>query len=378
MGLLPLFDRPVIQLPPKSFTLKKNSRVPNRYRFIPLIFFPILLVVFSCKGPAKEKKDGLAKGSSGPSAVDVYLVKPSVLEQEIEVPGTLAPNEETTIYPEVTGRVTGIHFREGAAVAKGALLVKLFDADLQAQLRKLQVQLELARKTEQRQQQLLDINGISQQDYDLSLLTMRNLEADIALLKINIDKTSIRAPYSGKVGLRQISPGALVNSSTLITTIRDMAQLKLEFNVPDKYASAVAPGSLVRFSTSENPNMQGATVTATEQHVSTDTRSMRVKALVNRNGSNLQSGAFARVLVSRGKNETALMIPSQAIVPQARNKKVYFIRNGVVEPDVVTTGLRDSSRVEIISGVKNGDTILVSGLLSVKSGSKVNIKSIIH
>lgn len=310
--------------------------------------------------------------------MDVFIVKPSVLEQEIEVPGTLAPNEETAIYPEVSGRVTGIDFREGAGVVKGALLVKLYDADLQAQLKKLQVQLELARKTEQRQQELLGINGISQQEYDLSLLSMKNLEADIALLKISIEKTSIRAPYSGKLGLRQISPGALVNSSTLITTIRDMAQLKLEFNVPDKYASAVAPGSLVRFSTSESSDVHGATVTATEQHLSADTRTLRVKALVNRKGGTLQSGAFARVWVSRGKNETALMIPSQAIVPQARNKKVYFIRNGIVEPDVVTTGLRDSSRVEIISGVKNGDTILVSGLLSVKPGAKVNIKSIIH
>jgi membrane fusion protein (multidrug efflux system) len=358
--------------------LKKSSRVPHIDCFRPLILCSLLLAVFSCKGPSKEKKDTPGKGASGPSAVDVYIVKPLPLEQEVEVPGTLSPNEETAIHPEVTGRVTGIHFREGALVSKGALLVKLYDADLQAQLKKLQVQLELARKTEQRQQQLLDINGISQQDYDLSLLTMKNLEADIALLKINIDKTSIRAPYTGKLGLRQISPGALVNSSTLITTIRDMAQLKLEFSVPDKYAGAVSPGSLVRFSTAGSADLHGATVSATEQHVSADTRSMRVKALVNRSDKNMQSGSYARVLVSMGKNETALMVPTQAILPQARNKKIYFIRNGLVEPDVVTTGLRDTSRVEITSGIRNGDTILVSGMLSVKPGAKVNIKSIIQ
>jgi membrane fusion protein (multidrug efflux system) len=352
--------------------------VPVLLRFPTLPLLAATLAFFSCKGPGKEKKDAAGKGPSGPLAVDVFIVKPMALEQEIEVPGTLSPNEETAIHPEVTGRVVDIHFREGANVAKGALLVKLYDADLQAQLRKLQVQLAIAKKTEERQQQLLNINGVSQQDYDLSLLTMKNLEADIALLKINIEKTSIRAPYSGRMGLRQISPGALVNSSTLITTIRDMAQLKLEFSVPDKYTSAVVPGSLVRFSTSESATLYGASVTATEQHVSADTRSMKVKALVNRNNNNLQSGSFARVLVSMGKNETALMVPTQAILPQARNKKVFFIRNGIVEADLVTTGIRDTSKVEITGGVKNGDTILVSGLLSVKQGGKVKIKSIIQ
>lgn len=334
------------------------------------------LVGVSCKSSDKEKTDP-AKSKQAPTpGVDVFVVTPQALGQQMEVPGSLLANEETEIHPEVSGRVIGLFIKEGTAVAKGALLAKLYDADLQAQLRKLQVQLTIAQKTEDRQKQLLAVNGISQQDYDLSLLSVNNLLADIDIIKTAIAKTEVRAPFSGTLGLRNISLGAFVTNATVLTTLRDFNQLKLEFTVPERYGSQVHNGGLVHFLIDGNAQRFAASVIATENNIAADTRSLRVKALVNQKAAALISGAFAKVQLDMGKNDAALMVPTQAIIPQARNKKVVVLRNGLTSMEVVTTGIRDTSKVEITSGLKPGDTILISGLLTTKPGSKVKIKSI--
>jgi len=157
------------------------------------------------------------------------------LAENLEVPGTLQPFEETEIRPEISGRLISLKIVEGGSVQKGALLAKLFDEDLQAQLNKLKVQLEIAQKTLERQRELLKIQGISQQEVDLSELQANNIKADMELVRVNISKTEIRAPYSGLLGLRNVSLGAYVTPTTLLTTLRQVNQLKLDFMVPEKY-----------------------------------------------------------------------------------------------------------------------------------------------
>ena len=149
------------------------------------------------------------------------------------MPGTLLANESTAIYSEVSGRLVQLNVREGSFVSKGALLAKLYDGDLQAQKRKIEVQLKIAEQTEDRQGQLLKIQGISQQEYDISLLQVHNLKADLDIIHEAILKTEIRAPFSGKLGLRNISPGAFINPATIITTISQVNQLKIQFNIPE-------------------------------------------------------------------------------------------------------------------------------------------------
>lgn len=335
----------------------------------------LLLSIAACKSENTAKKE--APKAGGPvSPVDVFVVSPKEIDNQIDIPGTLLPNEATAIHAEVSGRVIGLYFKEGAPVGKGTLLVKLEDNDLQAQLKKLQIQLAIAQKTEERQKQLLAISGISQQDYDLSLLAVNNLRADIDIIKTSILKTEIRAPYSGTTGLRNISPGAYVTPATEITTIRDIGNLKLEFTVPERYGSAVNAGKTVQFSIDGSQQKWTARVLATENNIETETRSLRVRAIVNAAGSKLISGAFAKVQLMLDKNQSALMIPSQAIIPQAKNKKVVRLKDGMASMEVVTTGIRDTSMVEITSGLKTGDTVLISGLLTTKPGSKVKIRSV--
>jgi len=145
--------------------------------------------------------------------------------------------EQTEIHPEVSGRFIRLSVKEGSFVQKGTVLAKLFDEDLIAQLQKLKVQLQVAEKTEQRQSDLLKIGGISQQDYDLSLLSVSGLKADIEILQTEIDKTVVRAPFSGTLGFKNISVGAYVTPQTVVTTIRQTDVLKLEFSVPENIAN---------------------------------------------------------------------------------------------------------------------------------------------
>jgi membrane fusion protein (multidrug efflux system) len=342
------------------------------------IFFYLLLSLgvlhFSCNNSQKEKKDKPA--ASKPQGVDVFVIHDQPLEQTMEVPGSLIANEETEIHPEISGRVTDIYFKEGAAVSKGTVLVKLYDEDLQAQLKKIQVQLSIAKKTEERQRQLLNINGISQQDYDLSLLSVNNLMADIDILKTSISKTAILAPYNGTIGLRNISPGAFVTTATAITTIRDNQRLKLDFSVPEKYSGILKQGQVVYFKTDEDTLRYAAKVVATENNISAATRTLHVRAGVNSNASKFLGGEFAKVQITLNKNQNTILIPTQAIIPQARNKKVVLLKDGMTSMKQETTGYRDADVIEITDGLKIGDTILLSGLMRNTPGSKVIIKSV--
>ena len=317
-----------------------------------------------------------AKPSPPTSKADGYVVTPKLLTQGIEVPGSVLPFEVTDIHPEVSGRVTGIYFKEGSNIGQGGLIVKLYDGDLQAQLQKLEVQLKVAEQTAERYAALLKINGVSQQEYDLNVLAVNNIKADINIVRTNISKTTVKAPYSGKMGLRNISIGAYVSPATTISTLRKLSQLKLEFTVPEKYSSRMQPGNKISFSLENNPVNYAATIIATENNIAEDSRSLKIKAVVEKPDVQLITGSFAKVQIPLGENDAALMIPSQAIIPQARNKKVIVVRNGLASMEIVTIGNRDSAMVEITSGLKSGDTVLITGLLTTKPGSKVQLNKI--
>lgn len=343
---------------------------------IPFFIATFLLVVAGCYSKKQEPAAGAAKPAAAPAGVEGFVVSATGVAEDIEVPGSIAPFEVTELHPEISGKVTGLYFEEGRMVNQGSLLVKLYDADLKAQLNKLQVQLAIAQKTEQRQNELLKINGISQQDYDVSLLSVRNLQADIEILKTSIAKTSITAPFSGKLGLRNISLGAYITPATIIGTIRQVNQLKLVFTVPEKYSSKMKEGMQITFSAEGHATRYRARILATENDIASETRSLMVKAVVQDSDPGLFAGTFAKVQINLGRNETALMVPSQSIIPQARGKKVMMVLGGKAVLQDVTTGLRDSAMVEITQGLKPGDTILTTGLLTTKPGNPVKMNPI--
>ncbi len=342
----------------------------------------IFLTAFFFLACGEKKEGGQApRGGQnarqrGPLSVEGFVAQTSSISEDVEVPGSLLPLEETQIRAEINGRVVQLNIPEGSIVPKGALLVKLFDQDQQAQLRKVKVQLQIAIKTVQRQKELLAINGISQQDYDLSALNVDNLKADIQSLEIAISKTEIRAPYEGEIGLRSISVGAYLSPADVITTLRDVRQLKLEFSVPEKYAKNISKGSQVYFRVDGGQKDHPARVMATEGNVEQTTRTLKVRALVSDKHPELVPGIFARVHLELGKDNEAIMLPSQAIIPQARNKRVILLRKDSAVFQVVETGLRDSSYVQVLRGIHPGDTVITTGLMAIRPGSKVKVTAV--
>ncbi len=346
-------------------------------RRIKLIAVAIVLLAVGCKDKKNQSASPqVGQRQQGPMMVIGYIVKTGTVSEPLQLAGSLLPLEETEIHTEVSGRVVGLYINEGASVNKGTLLVKLFDGDLQAQLKKLEVQFQIAQKTEERNNELLKLNGISQQDYDLSFLQVSNIKADIELMKTNISKTEIRAPFNGKIGFRNISTGAYLTPATVITTIRQVNQLKLQFSVPEKYTSKIKLGQLISFSTAGSAKKFIAKVYATESTVSETTRGMNVRCLVQQGDASLVAGAFAKVDMDFAKNDNAILVPSQAILPQARGKKLILYKDGIAKFVDVQTGIRDSANIEIINGVTPGDTIVTTGLLGLRPDAKIKLSKV--
>jgi membrane fusion protein (multidrug efflux system) len=349
----------------------------------PLHSFSLAFVVaslVSCGNSSQRHPPGSPGGAGRQMTlrVDAFVVMPVSISEKIDVPGSLLANESTDIHPEISGRLVQLNVAEGKFVPKGALLAKIYDGDLQAQLKKLQVQLEIGRTNEERSAQLLKIQGISKADYDASALNVSNTQADIDVIKANITKTEIRAPFTGRLGLKNISPGAYVTPLTVLASIQQVDILKLDFTVPEKYSSQMNVGRIVSFTTEGSNKTYTAKVMATESSVTQDTRTLTVRAIVQNNDKSLVPGSFAKVILRFEPDPNALMVPSQAIIPQARGKKVVVYQDSIAKFVDVTTGIRDSASVQVLTGLKAGDTIIITGLLSVKPNGKVQVERIVN
>lgn len=338
----------------------------------------VALVAFFLKLAFTKSDDKDKRGDKGKveKKIDAIIVKPSLLINEISVSGSLLAFEEVELKNEVAGRVVKINLPEGKFVKKGTLLVKLFDDDLQSSLHKLTTQLAIQQKIYNRKSELLKVSGISQNDYDQTGLLLNSLKADIEVEKTLIRKTEVLAPFDGVIGLRNISIGAIVTPSTLLSTIRTANKIKLDFSVPEKYSSVISTGMKVKFKMSNNDKTYDATVIATEQGINVGTRSMKVRALVNSSARELVSGAFANVTLRLSENHNALMIPTQTIIPEEENKSVIVARNGKAHFITVQTGIRKASDIEITDGLQPGDTVITSGLLFLKEGGKLQYATI--
>jgi len=347
----------------------------NILKPVAIVFSLLFISVFmACK---QKKANTAVAGRQGAAqqvlALEGLIASSKTISAQIEVPGTILANESTEIRPEVSGRVVQLNIKEGAFVSQGTLLAKLYDDDLQAQLKKLDVQLKIADQTEKRQAQLLKIQGISQQDYDLSLLQVYNLNADLDIVKTAIRKTEIRAPFSGKLGLRNISPGAYVTPLTIATTISQLTQLKLQFSIPEKYGAQLKNGQTIGFTVDGVPKKFAAAIIATETGIEENTRSLAVRALIKDKDESLLPGAFAKVKLALEKSVDAIMIPNSSVLPQGRLKFVFLYKGGKAKQTEITTGVRDSTNIQALNGINTGDTVITTGLLYLRPDVDVKL-----
>jgi membrane fusion protein (multidrug efflux system) len=314
----------------------------------------VLIFFFSCKHSKKDQKK-----VTPPVSVDVIIAAEENFSTNIEVNGTVLSEEMIELRPEVSGRITYLNIPDGAMVAKGSILAKINDADLQAQLEQQKVQLDLANKTEQRLKKLLAVNGIDQATYDAALNEVNLRLANIKVLLAQIEKTVIRAPFSGRLGLRLVSLGAYVSPTTLIGTLQQTDKIKIDFTVPETYESIVKTGGIIMVETTGSDEKLYAEISAVEPQINISTRNLKVRAKL-KNGI-IRPGAFVKVYLTAEKN--CIVVPTNAIIPDALSNMVVVVKNSKALFKKVETGVRMPDVVEIVKGLEVGDSVIVSGVL---------------
>jgi membrane fusion protein (multidrug efflux system) len=332
------------------------------------VAFILILGLFACKGKTKPTDKF---NPNAPVSVDIAIAASQVINKVIEVNGSVAASEFVDIRPETNGRIVFLQIPEGKMVAAGTVLAKLNDADLQAQMQKIKVQLALATITEQRNYKLIQAKGINQSDYDISLQQVNSLKADMAYTQSLIDKTVIKAPFTGQIGLRQVSLGANINTATTIVTLQKVDQLKVDFTLPEIYQHYIKVGKKVTVESIANPGVKmSATIAAIEPQIIATSRNIKVRA--NLQGK-LIPGAYTKVFLGENQQKPSILVPSNIIIPDSKVKQLVVVKNGKAKFINVETGYRTSAGVEITSGVKVGDSLIVAGMLFVRDGSDLKI-----
>jgi membrane fusion protein (multidrug efflux system) len=332
------------------------------------------LFLQACKEKADAAKTPRPQGNQ-PVIVDVIVASSRSVENTVEANGTVVANEYVELHPEISGRITYLNVPEGAQVQKGTIIARINDADLQATLEKSKVQLDLYQKTLERDQKLLDIQGINQADYDLALNNVNSTKADIAYTQAQIDKTIIRAPFSGIVGLRQVSPGAYVTPANIIATVQQLDRIKVDFTLPEQYSSVIKKGSLVEveIDAATKAHRKGLII-ATEPQINQTSRNLKVRAILQEGKGH--PGAFVKVYVDAGADKQAVMVPTNCIIPEDKNNQLILVKGGKAQFVNVQTGVREANNVEITKGVNPGDTVVVTGVLFARPRSPLHVRSV--
>ena len=339
--------------------------------FLTFIAIVVTLSLTACNSKPKAPE----VRPNPPTVVDVIIAAPKIVNRNIEVNGTVVANEFVELRPEVSGRLTYLNIPEGNRVAQGTILARVNDADLKAQYAKTQVQLELAQQTEDRYKQLLAVNGINQSEYDNIVSQVSGYKADLNYTQALIDKTVIRAPFSGVLGLRQVSPGAYVTPTNIIATLQQVDRIKIDFTIPEEYGSYIKKGGMIDIEIDAvTSNRRKAQIIATEPQVNQTTRNLKVRAVLPPGQGN--PGAFAKVYVQSAVDKKAIMVPTNSIIPDDKNKQLILVKDGIASFVNVITGVRESDNVEIVSGVNIGDTIVVTGVLFARPKSQLKIRSV--
>ena len=314
-------------------------------------------------------------GAGGTAAVRAVVLGTHRIADRVTTVGTILANEDVDVRSEISGRVESISFQEGSRVRKGQVLVKLADAELRAQAARAESRFAMAQDETGRQKQLFEQNLSSQREYDTAVNELNVAKADADLVKAQLAKTVIKAPFDGKVGLRFVSEGSYVSPATPITSIQDDSPVKLDFSVPERYASRLKNGDRIQFTVQGTTRVFDGTIYAMEPSIDTATRTLRVRATNPNTDGALVPGAFADINIVLAERQS-LSIPAFALIPELKGHRVLVYSGGKAESRSVEIGTRSDTTVEIVKGVAAGDTLITSGILQLKPGAIVTIAGI--
>lgn len=350
----------------------------TRTILISVVVIIIIAIIILPKINSDKKAKGPVGGGrrGGPVVVSATVLKPQNLEDKIISVGTIKANEEVEVRSEISARIIKINFREGTFVNKGQLLIKLNDLELQAQLKKANSQLKLLQDREYRQRKLFEREAISQEEYDAQLNELNSVKADIDLIKAQIDKTEIKAPFSGKIGLRNVSEGSYVTPSIIITNLEDISPVKIDFTIPEKYTGRVKINDIIKFSLTGQKNSYTGKIYAIEPRVSAATRSFQLRGEHPNTTGELVPGSFVDVELVLSNNSNALLIPTQAMVPELKGQSVFVYSNGKAISKAIQIGTRTDRYIQVTSGLNENDTVITSGILQLKTEMPVKLANV--
>ncbi|RYE17946.1 MAG: efflux RND transporter periplasmic adaptor subunit [Sphingobacteriales bacterium] len=331
---------------------------------------------------AKEKSAAEAGGGKGgkrggPVPVIVQIAKDTVLNTAIDVTGTISANEQVNLVSQASGTITNIYFNEGSRVTKGQLLVKVYNQDLQASLAQNEYQVALAKENEYRNRVLLEKEAVSRQEFETSLAQLNSLKAQSAAIRAQISRTEIRAPFSGTIGLRNISPGGYLSPATPIATLVNIDPAKITFAVPEKYLPLVKDGGRIKFKIESSDKEFSANVYAIEPSIDINSRTITVRAKAANPDGLLTAGSFAKINLSLSQIPRTIMVPTQSVIPDIKDNYVFVSDSGMATRRTVKTGIRTDTQIEITEGLKQGDSVIISGIIQLRPKAPVKIQKVI-
>lgn len=326
---------------------------------------------------SNKNKNDESKGQNNknnPITVSGVVVDTQTFDNNLSLSGSIEANEQVEIRSEVSGIVEGIYFNEGSNVSKGQVLFKVNDLELKAQLKQATTKESLAAENARRAKLLLQKEAISQEEYDVAKADYASAQAQSQLIRAQIAKTAVKAPFSGKIGLRSISPGTYITPTVLVAKLVNTSKLKITFSIPEKYASQVRENSIITFTVSGSNTLYTAKIYAIEPEVAVETRTLQIRAIAENKDGKLFPGTFADVKLPLDIIKDAIVVPTEAIVPVQNGKKVFISNFGKAKEVMVETATRTDASILILSGLKKGDTVITSGVMSLKNDAPIKVK----
>jgi len=309
---------------------------------------------------------------SGGLSVEYFIAKPTYFQSTVTTTAEVIPSEQVSLRAPVSGTVLAINFTEGSSVRKGQSLVQLDDRSWKAQLKGLQAELNRLQSDLERKRILLEVEGATQQEVDETVASMASIEAQMEELRVNIQLANVSAPFNGQVGLRNFSVGSYMGQGDQITTMAQVDELKVEFSLPERYQDEVELDQMLDV-VADNDTFP-ARIYAIDPIIDPESRTLRARALISReNKGKLRPGVFATAVLPTQVNESALLVPTQVVVPEINVQTVYVAENGIAVRKEVELASRNSEMVQIVSGLSPGDTVITTGLLQVKNGLPVKL-----
>ena len=334
------------------------------------------LILYPKLKPEEQGPQASPQQKSSVLPVEAKIIIPQLIENAIKITGAILANESVAIRSEISGKIERIYFQEGQRVKKGDLLLNINDDEIFAQLERLKYTQQLNDDIEYRMRQLLEKEAISREEYEIALTTLNTTLSDIKEREARLAKYKLYAPFDGVIGLRQISEGSYITPSDLIVNIYSINPIKIEFSIPGKYSALVNKGDSISFTIEASKENFKGIIYAVEPRIDPQTRTLPIRAMCKNDQEVLIPGQFVNIDYTLSVLPNALMVPSEAIIPEMNSHKIYAYKNGIVRQQAITIGLRTDQDVQVIAGINPGDTILTTGILQVREGMSVNLTNI--